>query len=197
MQDYKEITSSQLPELRKRLLESQDFKCAICEKILDPNDSGNCNVDHQHLFKSEELGIFGNGLIRGVLCRECNHLEGKIWNNIHRYGKVQKTQNNDPVLGRIGFIEKLLNYYRNNLQHSEPILHPSERRIEKLGKSEYNQLIKVFKSLPSSYKRNGQIRDIPKFTGLWSPKLKELKTIKDSLSDKEFKKLKDLSKIKK
>lgn len=196
--DYQEITQSQLPEVRQRILESQNFKCAICSKILDPQDSGNCNVDHQHLFKSEGLGVNGNGLIRGVLCRDCNALEGKIWNAIHRFGKVLS---DNPVEGRSRFLKRLLNYYDSNYQNIERILHPKERRPEKLGKSEYNQLIRLFKSLPQSYKRSGELKEIPKFTGLWSQTLKELRDLRDSMTKEElerlFKNAKSISRVSK
>lgn len=184
---FLEITKVQLKEVRAKILEHQGFKCAICNVELTENDSGNCHVDHQHLFKSETLGENGNGLIRGVLCRDCNALEGKIWNNIHRYGKVL---GDTPTEGRKKFLENLVRYYDFNFQQVEKILHPNERHIERIGRREYGQLIKVFKSLPDSYKRDGSLRETPKFTGLWSPKLKELKEIKDSLTESELKKLK-------
>lgn len=184
--NYQEITQSQLPEVRQKILEAQNFKCAICSKLLDPQDSGNCNVDHQHLFKSEELGLNGNGLIRGVLCRDCNALEGKIWNAIHRFGKVLT---DNPVKGRSLFLERLLNYYENNYQKVEPILHPKERRLEKLGKAEYNQLIRLFKALPQSYKRSGELKEIPKFTGLWSQTLKDLRDLRNSMTEEELSKV--------
>lgn len=166
---YKEISSKQLSEIREILLEQQGSRCAICEEPLG-TDKANQHVDHQHCFKSEQLGVAGCGLIRGVLCRNCNALEGKVWNNIHRYGKTDGL----PVESRIRWLERLLAYYNANYSHSNPTLHPSEKRPEKLGKQEYNRIIKYYKSLPEAYKQSGELRDIPKYTGRWSPKLKDL-----------------------
>lgn len=173
--DYQEITNSQISQIRSRLLESQGFKCAICEKDLDPKDTGNCNVDHQHLFKSEELGVNGNGLIRGVLCRDCNALEGKIWNAIHRFHSERVLGN--PVEGRKDIIKRILGYWENNFQSEERILHPKEKRIERIGKSEYNRIFKFYKTLPSSYKKNGDLKDFPRFSGQWTQKLRDLKSL--------------------
>lgn len=171
LQDYREITVNQLNnEIRPRLLEFSGYLCMICQKEL--TDSA-C-VDHQHLLSREELGVNQGGLIRGVLCDNCNRLEGKIWNNIHRFGH---SDSEDPIGSRVRFLQSLISYYLDNWSHKERILHPSERRPEKLGKREYNNLIKLYKSLPSSYKRNGDLKDPPKFTGRWSPKLRELESL--------------------
>lgn len=169
--NYREISFSQLNEMRETLLERQGGKCAICGSPIS-HDGEIGNVDHQHCFKGDELGIYGNGLIRGVLCRNCNSLEGKVWNNIHRYGKTSNHE--DPVLARVEWLENLLDYYRENYSHISPTLHPKEKRIEKLGKQQYNKIIKFWKTLPQSYKRNGEMKEMPKYTGRWSPKLKEL-----------------------
>lgn len=165
------INTDQLKDYRASILLKQNDKCAICKKDLpEGNDVG--NVDHQHLFKADELEVCGNGLIRGVLCRECNVLEGKIWNAAHRYGKAKSS---DPVNSRIEWLENLLDYYKNNCSHHEPVLHPSEKREPKLQKSEYNKLIKFYKTLPTSYKKNGDLKSVPKFTGRWSQTLTKLK----------------------
>lgn len=189
--EYKEITSSELGVVRAILLEQQGSKCAICQVTLDPKDPTNCHVDHQHLFKSEELGVNGAGLIRGVLCRDCNALEGKIWNAIHRF---QKTDLEDPVGSRSAWVSNLLAYWNSNHSRQERILHPKERRIERLQKSEYNRLIKVYKLLTTSYKKDGTLKEPPKFTGRWSPALKKLKEIEESGVAESLKILEKVSK---
>lgn len=167
-QAYKTISPKELKSLREELLQKQDHKCAICGVELY-GDALNQHVDHQHCFKSEELGVNGAGLIRGVLCRNCNALEGKIWNNAHRYGV---TDCNDPVGSRVEFLKNLIEYYNNNYQHQENVLHPSEKRIEKLEKRTYNKLLKWYKSKDFAYKRNGELKAFPKFTGKITPKIR-------------------------
>lgn len=166
--DYQIISNSGLSKIREELLLQQNFKCAICG--CDVKETLNQHVDHQHCFKSEELGVNGAGLIRGVLCRNCNALEGKIWNNTHRYGV---TDSNDPVKSRIEWLQNLIGYYNNNYQHQNKILHPKEQRIEKLQKSVYNKILKWFKEQEFAYKRNGNLKPFPKYNGKWSNKLKE------------------------
>ena len=168
--EYVTIPSSSLGKVREQLLQNQHHRCAICNTVIQ-GDTLNQHVDHQHCFKSEELGVQGAGLIRGVLCRNCNALEGKIWNSIHRF---QMTTPNEPVTSRIQWLESLLRYYKHNAQHSQhhpPMLHPKEHRAPKLQKSLYNKILKWYKTQPSSYKKNGDLKPFPKFTGKWSTTL--------------------------
>lgn len=176
--ELKTITHSHIMHVRQQLLEMQGFKCAICAKILpDGNDIG--SVDHQHLFKSEELGVQGAGLIRGVLCRDCNVLEGKFWNACHRYGK---TAPEDPVGSRVDWLLRLAEYYQDNYSLKDAVVHPRENRVPKLQKSEYNRLIKFWKSQTTSYKKNGELKPQPKFTGRCNPTLLKLKESMDNVN---------------
>lgn len=45
------------------------MKCALCPVKLTPDDENAC-LDHDHI----------TGDIRGVLCRNCNQMEGKVHN---------------------------------------------------------------------------------------------------------------------
>ena len=155
VQDLKQIKSTEVKELREKILENQGFKCAICGKTLSENDTG-ISLDHQHkLNKNQTLGTDGAGLIRGVLCRECNTYEGKIWNNGTRY-KQFKT-----VKERIEFLKQLIQYYENG---TYPFIHPTEKVPEKsISKRQYNKLKKVCPKVP----------EYPKSTHL-TKKLEEL-----------------------
>ena len=51
------------------MIQQQNNKCALCEQELDSPV-----LDHRH----------SDGLIRAVLCRGCNSLEGKLTNNLPR-----------------------------------------------------------------------------------------------------------------
>lgn len=53
-------------ETYEYLIESQESKCAICNKPLESENSKNIHVDHNHI----------NGEIRGILCHNCNALLG-------------------------------------------------------------------------------------------------------------------------
>ena len=131
----KVLKTNEIKTIRDDVLKQQDFKCAICGKDLRGVDG--ISLDHQHkLNKSQELGDDGAGLIRGVLCRECNVLEGKIWNNGSRYKQFKSVQE------RIIWLQKLINYYS---KENYDMVHPSEKPIEKdLSKRQFNKLQKMF-----------------------------------------------------
>lgn len=155
VQDLKQLKGSEVKELREKILKNQDFKCAICGKTLSEDDTG-ISLDHQHrLNKNQVLGTDGAGLIRGVLCRDCNVYEGKIWNNGTRY-KQFKT-----VKERIEFLKQLIQYYEAG---TYPFIHPTEKVPEKsISKRQYNKLKKVCPKVP----------EYPKSTHL-TKRLKEL-----------------------
>lgn len=155
VQDLRQIKSTEVKELREKILENQGFKCAICGKTLSEDDTG-ISLDHQHkLNKNQVIGTDGAGLIRGVLCRDCNVYEGKIWNNGTRY-KQFKT-----VKERIEFLKQLIQYYENG---TYPFIHPTEKVPEKsVSKRQYNKLKKACPKVP----------EYPKSTHL-TKKLKEL-----------------------
>lgn len=155
VQDLRQLKGSEVKELREKILENQGFKCAICGKTLSEDDTG-ISLDHQHrLNKNQEIGSDGAGLIRGVLCRECNTYEGKIWNNGTRY-KQFKT-----VKERIEFLKQLIQYYEAG---TYPFIHPTEKvPLKSISKRQYNKLKKICPKVP----------EYPKSTHL-TKRLKEL-----------------------
>ena len=133
---YEQLTQSKIKDLREEILKKQNFKCAICGKDISNLDGA--SLDHQHrISKSQEIGEDGAGLIRGVLCRDCNVLEGRIWNNSTRY-KQFKT-----VKERIEFLKHLIKYYE---QEKYPYIHPTEKvKPKDVSKFNFNKMIKLFK----------------------------------------------------
>lgn len=101
------ITSSGTPAYRKAVLEKQGGKCALCkEKPAVP-----C-LDHCH----------STGVNRGVLCRGCNALLGKIENNAKRNGlgdltKLARFMQNIPayiVAGQRGGLGTMHHTYKTD-----------------------------------------------------------------------------------
>lgn len=172
---FREITQSEIPKLRDFLLEKQSGLCKLCQRQIT-SETG-YSLDHQHCTKSEELGENGAGLVRGVLCRDCNVLEGKFWNASKRY-RIPNLQEN-PVQARIDWLRNLANYLESNASNNTeileiPTLHPSERRPVKMTKSLYNMLKEEFESSAENYKKNGELKSFPKFNGRWNKKLTEI-----------------------
>lgn len=133
---FKQLKTSDISAVRHQILEQQHFKCAICGKPL--TGSGDSTLDHQHrLKKSQPIGEDGAGLVRGVLCRDCNALEGRIWNNSTRYKQLKTVQE------RIEFLKSLILYY------SKPkydFIHPTEKPAQKiLSKKNFNIVAKLYK----------------------------------------------------
>lgn len=137
----KQLKWDDLPKLRDKLLEEQENVCPIC------NRSVNSPVlDHHHVKK-----INGTGLIRGVLCRSCNVMLGKVENNCKRYNISQKE------------LPAVLNNMADYLKEDHlSYIHPSEAPKEpKLMKSSYNELTKMMKQdgrykIPE-YPRSGKL----------------------------------------
>ena len=77
----KQLKSSSIPNTREKILDIQSGICPLCgNKVERPV------LDHKHKFKkTDSNGEDGNGLVRGVLCSDCNSAEGKIHNAISRF----------------------------------------------------------------------------------------------------------------
>lgn len=70
------LTTSQLKEVRQKLLVAQGGKCAICQGPITTRQGQDAVLDHDHK----------TGAVRAVLHRSCNALLGKVENNQVRFG---------------------------------------------------------------------------------------------------------------
>jgi len=113
------IKTAQIPVVKAAILSKrQGGKCAICQKGLTIAEA--C-LDHDH----------STGIIRGVLCRNCNGIEVKIKNLVTR---ARRWHTHHDYIGLV------LKYWlwhledRTGLQH--PIhLTPEEKRIKRNTKA--------------------------------------------------------------
>jgi hypothetical protein len=151
-----QLKSKDVKPTRDIILEAQYGKCALCGNEIT-EDSG-ASLDHQHMTAKETIGEDGAGLVRGVLCRGCNVMEGKIWNNMRRYLQPENVQD------RIKWLESLIQYYKAD---NYKLIHPSEAPKEpKVSKRNYNKLKKI-------YDKKAKFPDYPK-SGKLTIKLKDL-----------------------
>jgi len=67
----KRLTRKDADHLRETLVYAQKFKCALCR---EPFEGKTACLDHDHR----------TGVIREVLCLNCNGIEGKIFNLCRR-----------------------------------------------------------------------------------------------------------------
>lgn len=118
----KTLKQSEIKKLRSELLNDQNGLCALCKQEIDTP----C-LDHSHKRNG------GTGLVRGVICRGCNALLGKVENNARR-NKI-KMDLSDWLDYASGYLE---------MKHTE-YLHPTEiPKKKKLKKSSYNNLKRIF-----------------------------------------------------
>jgi len=154
-----QLSSSEIKDIRNKILDIQGGKCAICN--CEITEKTGISLDHQHRKKSSIIGEDGGGLVRGVLCRNCNILEGKIWNNMQRFFQFTKMDE------RINWLLNLIKYYE---KENYNYIHPNEKPKEpKLSKRLFNKLKKLYsikypnrKSLqyPKSSKYTNKINEL-------------------------------------
>lgn len=104
------LKQKDIPIIRDEIANVQRNLCAICQQSMDER----C-LDHDHK----------TGLIRSVLCRNCNGIEGKIF-NLCRRGKRDKTEKD--------YLIEILSYWTFHAEHPRGIMHPTfktadEKRI--------------------------------------------------------------------
>lgn len=137
----KQLKSSEIKKIREDQLIKQDKCCLVCgDKI--SNDYS--TLDHKHkLFKDQEIGTDNAGLCRGVLCRDCNAWEGRIFSSFRRQGLHKKDASMHQMM------RNLANYLENppmlDPDLDEHLIHPSEaEKPRKMKKTSYNLLKKAF-----------------------------------------------------
>ena len=156
-QNLIQLKAKDVTKIRNNILREQNGCCALC--IRGINATTGISLDHQHKNKKTDCnGIDGAGLVRGVLCRDCNVWEGKIWNNTKRY-RQQKT-----VKDRIDMLKSLISYYEkgtyNYIHHTEKEQEPN------VSKQNYNKLKKIyngkkkFPEYPKSKKLTNALKEL-------------------------------------
>jgi len=97
------IKTKDIPIIREQIASIQGNLCAICQTKLEEK----C-LDHDHK----------TGLIRSVLCRNCNGIEGKIF-NLCRRGKRSRTERE--------YIIDILTYWTFHADNPRAIMHPNHK----------------------------------------------------------------------
>lgn len=133
----KQLSNSDVRGHRSAILAHQDGKCLICKK--EPTAPV---LDHSHQKKNK-----GTGLVRGVLCSNCNVLLAKMENNAPRYGVPAHDL---PLI--------LSNMSTYLLRPHYPLIHPSERpKRLKLKRSSYLKLVSKSRNKCPDFPKQGYI----------------------------------------
>lgn len=139
-----QLKHSEIPVIREQLLKKQNGKCPVCSRqIRKPV------LDHHH-----KKRIKGTGLVRGVVCNQCNILIAKSENNSVRYGIPLKQLPN--ILRAIAdYLEMPQTNY----------IHPSERPKDKiLKKQSYNKLKTAWQKNPGRKRKFPEYKKKQKIT---------------------------------
>ena len=100
------IKQSEIPSVREQISNVQGNLCAICQQPMQEK----C-LDHDHK----------TGLIRSVLCRNCNGIEGKIF-NLCRRGKRNRSEKE--------YLIEILTYWTFHAKNPREILHPNYKTLD-------------------------------------------------------------------
>ena len=105
---FRQISYSEIPNLRKQHSISQKYKCPICKCSLA---TGAVALDHDH----------GNGMIRGALCQSCNTSEGKV-----KFGILFRTaKTNLAFKDPVSWLRNLANYLEHHKKRPSGQIHPT------------------------------------------------------------------------
>lgn len=97
------ITEGQIPAVRAKMAKAQDNLCALCGKPFTPKDGP--ALDHDHT----------TGLVRAVLHRSCNGVEGRI---------LKLAQRAHAGLPARDYIIGLAEYYKTHETPQTNLIHP-------------------------------------------------------------------------
>jgi len=144
MKKLKQLKQSDLKKVRKFYHRKQNSTCPILNQEFDISDMV---VDHKHRKKSVKVGDQNCGLVRGVIQRSANVIEGKISNAYVRYG-LHKFNITLPA-----FLRNMADYIENPPLESKRLIHPSESpKPKKLMKRSYKKLHTLYKKNPTKGK---------------------------------------------
>lgn len=102
------IRPKDIMTVRAKRLHEQGYTCALCKCAISPSSASGC-LDHNHI----------TGAIRAVLCRNCNGIEGKIYNLANR----AKRAGTVPL-----FLQAMLTYYNTwKLETDSTLYHPNHK----------------------------------------------------------------------
>lgn len=103
------LKTNQIQQVKEMFLEKQQYICPLCTISLREMPSVNICLDHDH----------HTGMVRGVLCRNCNSMEGKISRAITRAKRT---------LSVVEYLRRLQEYWAFN--QSGSIIHPTFKTPE-------------------------------------------------------------------
>lgn len=102
------IKNSDIPVLREKIIGQQGGKCWLCD--VDLRTVMPC-LDHDH----------ETGRIRGVLCQNCNGIEGKIHNLVRRARRQ---------MSKVDFLNRVVAYWVEHTLEPRSEIHPTHKTAD-------------------------------------------------------------------
>jgi hypothetical protein len=104
----RQLKPREVPIVKAAVLKQQDGKCPLCTIPLTVQTG--C-LDHDHV----------TGVVRGVLCRNCNGIEGKIKNLVTRARRGARF---------VDWLGRLIMYWLHHERNPRDFLYPTHRNDE-------------------------------------------------------------------
>lgn len=102
------LKAAELPIVKADILAKQQYVCCLCPETLTV--ATGCQ-DHDHR----------TGLLRGVLCRNCNGIEGKIFNLANRAKRTLTTKD---------FLGAIILYWIKHEADNTGLYHPLHKTVD-------------------------------------------------------------------
>ena len=152
MQELIQLKQKDVKDLKEKLHKKQNNICPLL-KVKFPSTA--MVLDHKHKRKLDPIGINGDGLVRGVIHRFSNALEGKIVNNWKRMGLDKHTD-------LPSYLRNLADYLENPPCEQKYIHYSEIPKPKKLGKRVFNKISKLYtkeypKRKPLEYPKSSKI----------------------------------------
>lgn len=130
-----QIKQKDLKAFRKKQWLKQHKKCPVLKKPVAFEDTA---VDHKHKRKSDPAGPDGAGLIRGVLQKHVNAMEGKVTNAYIRYGLNKYADLPSILRGLADYLEQggvlPFKYIHPKEEKKEPLKFLNQRDFDRVKK---------------------------------------------------------------
>ena len=157
----KQIKQDELIKIRRYFHKRQNGICPVLKMNYHFDEMV---VDHAHKSNAKNLGTNEGTLIRGVIHRQANTMEGKITNSFIRCG-LHKFDITLPE-----FLRNLADFIENPPLVHKKYIHPSEApKVPKLKKNSFKKIQKLYKAeypnrksleYPKSQKLTKLLKDI-------------------------------------
>ncbi|ANS06225.1 endonuclease VII [Phage MedPE-SWcel-C56] len=119
----RKLKQREIATVRASMLKAQGNKCALCDGALHASALKNPVLDHCHT----------GGHIRGVLCVNCNAMEGKIKTSANRAKNKMSIDE---------WLRRLVEYWEKHSVPQVPLLHPTFKTAEE-KRVRANKLAKI------------------------------------------------------